>query len=333
MKFQNMIIITIVWSGKIWSGEMKVRKLAKKSKKLHQNCKWKYMCEEDNNSGGGGNDAPDGSITGYFRRGSFPNYPTNSDIVVAFNGKDTAADILGSLATAGTLNLMAGKCIVDSTGPLCNGAPDCCNESPPLVKNLYIDVGGGQKLNGDPASAWTEGALVYKAITDIIAQRKIGELNIPSKPSDAVQFTDPNAHFPYSAYKTMPNWKPVGICLDVESKADPNALKDAIKEIKSAGMEVMVTVAHSGFSAGSATVMKEVFPNEDVDYLVPQVYGQSGATLDCRIVDEGALSWSEFAMLKGDKTKILAAVPTPNTVENASDCMGIPLDGIMSWPH
>lgn len=153
------------------------------------------------------------TTSGYFRRGIAPNIPHgDKDVVVAFNGFGTYQSIISGLSTAGTTNLLTEPCTAPN---------DRCTTAPAPINNLFIDVGGG-----NPVTSWASGAPVYSAITNIIAQSKVGTLAYPARPGD-VPIT---GHFPYSSYSEI-IFTPKGICLDIESAADYDALSKSIDAI------------------------------------------------------------------------------------------------------
>ena len=194
-------------------------------------------------------------------------------------------------------------------------------------------------------------APVYEAIQGIIKQHKNATLNLPTLPGDVPISGSPN--FPWSAYHSMP-FTPAGISLGIESKAGyDGALKQAIQDIKDAGMKVLVTVAHSGFSAGGPEVMEKLLNDANIDYIVPQLYVK-GDDVFCNDDSFDSKDWSKFKVgADNQNTKILAGISvilegktTPTTKDDflakdaktgKDECKtmmdNVDFDGVMYWSY
>lgn len=87
----------------------------------------------------------------------------------------------------------------------------------------------------------------------------------------------------------------------------------------------MITVAHSGLSAGGNDVMTKIIANSKVDILSPQLYGKDGSSFE---TNADAVPWSDFA---SSSAKIVPAVPTGTSLSQVQAIL--PVDGLMIWPH
>jgi len=132
-----------------------------------------------------------------------------------------------------------------------------------LVGDKWIDAGGGN-ANGRWSAAW---------LTKWEATIKRGDLK---------------------------QWK--GIVFDIEECSSAGLapkFASTFRAAKAAGLQVLVTVSHSGpYGCSDADVlMKSFFPNNDVDYFSPQLY-TSGSEAEPNF-DAGKVTWGNWTGFKG----------------------------------
>jgi hypothetical protein len=131
-----------------------------------------------------------------------------------------------------------------------------------------------------------------------------------------------------------------GIVLDVEECFDTGlaaSFGDLLKAAKAKGLGTMVTVSASApyMCDDSVELMKFFFASDDIDYLSPQTYGESGPPTFVE-TDASDIKWTDWV---GAKARFVPSLTKPQ-IENGDyqrtkdyfGNLGIEATGYVLWP-
>jgi hypothetical protein len=235
-----------------------------------------------------------GGVIGYFRSvADIPSSVTGPTVV--FNGHDDVSGIMDNMACAmpGSVNFFK-----DNKG------------------EVYIDIGGG---TGTPWSANAKAYASAKTIAGYIAKGSY----------------KPSGYCKGSPTPTVDLSAVVGICYDIEAAADAGALAASLKEIKgmknskNEPLKTLVTVAHSGLTAG-ASAMESIVKSTDIDIFSPQLYGADGKTFAFN--DDLGKGWAYFNDMKAKFMPVIPSDKTQSDIEGKLTGLSRNIDGVLLWP-
>jgi len=151
---------------------------------------------------------------------------------------------------------------------------------------VFINVGGGTTA---PGEGWGKGAAVYQTVKSLAEYMHKGSWDMEY------------AHFcnePGQRTKQIDLTNFVGICYDIErSGVDWDSLEESLKLVKKAGLQTIVTVAHTGTDV-TADTMDKIIASGDIDILSPQLYAEDGCGLS-ETPNPSSIPWAKFNAFKG----------------------------------